>query len=166
MSQDASARQDMCAHAAVLSRPSAALAPSSLCLDSLRATAACQVIIEGSTCGPIVRDPYCVNKGQLAARRATTTPRRAQVFTARRVRPRRPCARRAASIRLVAGRPCRTAPPAPLALSATTAVILSQLDPAAQVWHSKNQSMKKKKNSHTNVLSFTLSAPFLLTSPC
>lgn len=165
MSQDASARQDMRAHAAALSRPSAALAPSSLCLDSLRATAARQVIIEGGTCGPIVRDPYCVNKGQLAARRATTTPRRAQVFTARRVRPCRPCARRAASIRRAAGRPCRTAPPAPLALSATTAVILSQLDPAAQVWHSKNQSMKKK-NSHTNALSFTLSAPFLLTSPC
>lgn len=151
MSQDASARQDMCAHVAALSRPSAALAPSSLCLDSLRATAARQVIIEGSTCGPIVRDPYCANRGQLAARRATTTPRCAQVFTARRVRPRRPCARRAASIRRAAGRPCRTAPPAPLALSATTAVILSQLDPAAQVWHSKNQSIKKKKKKATQM---------------
>lgn len=52
-SQDSSARQGVRAHAAALSPPSAALAPSSLFLDRPHVTAARQVI-EGSACGPMM----------------------------------------------------------------------------------------------------------------
>lgn len=142
MSQDASARQDMHAHAAALSQSSAALAPSSPCLDSLHATAARQVIIKESTCHlkPIWREQ---RSNPDTSRNMTL--RRAQDFTAWRVRQRRLHARQAASVRHAAGRPWLTAPPAPLAFSATAALSLSQLDPAAQVWHSENQRVRGEK---------------------